>query len=180
MGLIAHLVARRHLLPQEKLAWAGGPALRRAFPPGGVTIEFEKLLLNLFFCGLAIAVLVLLFTRFNTPFFRASPVFYVFPIFPLVFLGVGLRGLLSPIWPRLNVLLKVYAITDQRALVIDLRRSTVSAIEKTHLTEVRSRQTGSTGDVWFVGEASGASAARLEFIGVARVTEVEERAARML
>lgn len=54
------------------------------------------------------------------------------------------------------------------------------ANEKAHLKEVRSRQNGSTGDVWFVGEASGASAARLEFVGIARVTEVEETAARIL
>jgi hypothetical protein len=103
------------LHPGEKLLWVGKPMPLRAMLAGG----------NLF--GAVAAVLMVGFmlfffnsVRFNFSMSRgaSSEIFSLFNLFPLILIAFGLFTVAKPIYDFLMAGRTVYALTDQRALII--------------------------------------------------------------
>lgn len=107
------------------------------------------------------------------------------PWFPLLwggmFILVGACMLLSPLWAYWQAVRTVYAITDQRAILIvaPWRRRTIHSFVGRHLVDIhRVENAGGRGDIVFHREAQsgkpGDSYHDVAFLGIERVREVED------
>lgn len=123
---------RAELRPGESLAWAGQPDPDRIMRSGFRIVLFfvPFTAFSLFWIAAA--------SGFQWP--RWDGGWSLFPLFGLPFLLVGLGGLASPLWLRRKSHSTVYAITSERALVIEgtgsitvksYRPSDIAAIERT-------------------------------------------------
>ncbi|MDX2036365.1 MAG: hypothetical protein SFX72_06915 [Isosphaeraceae bacterium] len=116
----------------------------------------------------------------NTP----APVRIIFPLFGLPFVLIGLGMLSSPWWAARKLRRTDYAITDQRAIIIEpaawgsgysvtsLRPDDINSVTKV----VRG---GGSGDLWlstpevYRGRRGSTSVSRKGFVGIPAVGEVE-------
>ena len=112
----AQLRAQSELQPGESIAWAGTADARRA-----ALTALPATLVGIPFAGFALfwITTALHATRgfSHTPnAFTKS--FSIFPVFGLPFLLVGVGIVLAPLWAYLKGLNTVYAVTNQRVMVI--------------------------------------------------------------
>lgn len=106
------------LHPGEKLLWVGKPMPLRVMLSRGDLIPAVT----------GVAMIVFMLVLFNSIGFGSfssanfdgpgSPVFSIFNWFPLIFVGFGLLTISKPIYEFLMAGRTVYALTDQRAIII--------------------------------------------------------------
>jgi hypothetical protein len=179
-GLSALGAAEKELAPGEKLAWAGRPRAsalaRRASPGFFIGIPFTAF--SLFWVAGA-------YTATQRDGHDVGP-FVFFPLFGLIFVAVGLFMLLSPLRAMARARSTIYAITDQRLLIIEggsSRRVTSFTAGDIQQIERTERPDGS-GDVVFRREIPATrrnsisfngnwGATRIGFFGVSDVRRVE-------
>jgi hypothetical protein len=106
-----------------------------------------------------------------------------FPMFGLIFVVVGLGLLLSPLWAFRKATRTIYAITDQRALIIEpdlWGHAIVQSFEPRQLAYLERHQRGDgSGDLVFRREHRGSGRSHhmvaIGFLAVADVREAEDR-----
>jgi hypothetical protein len=108
-------IAEGQLRPGEKLTWAEFPnpmaLARRDAPMSWIGIPFTAF------------AIFWTWTASHTVERAGSPFLEFFPLWGLMFVVIGLSILLRPLWSALKARSTVYAITDQRALIISGVRS---------------------------------------------------------
>lgn len=105
-----------------------------------------------------------------------------FTLFGIPFVLIGLGVMTSPLWRRRQARRVIYALTDQRALVIEHRRrgTQVRSFSSAAVPSInRFERAGGVGDLVFQeqhvrGRRGSTHVVRRGFIGVPRVREVEE------
>ena len=105
---------RGELDTNETLLWCGQPA------PGSLAIRaLPVTLFGVFFFGFALfwMTMALKATR------HAGAFSIFFPLFGTPFLLVGLAMLLAPLWAAMSAKKTIYAVTDQRAIIMGIGRA---------------------------------------------------------
>ncbi len=132
---------RAELRPGESVAWAAQPNAARYMKTGfAIWLFFVPwTAFSLFWMASA--------SGFRMPSFDRGWDF--FPLFGLPFLLVGIGGLCSPLWMRRKAHTIVYAITNQRAIVIEGAKSiTVKSYPAADISEFeRTEHPDGSGDL---------------------------------
>jgi hypothetical protein len=132
---------RAELKPGESVSWASQPNVDRYMKAG----------FKLWFFFIPWTAFALFWiagaSGFRMPKFEGG--WSLFPLFGLPFLLIGIGGLSSPLWLRRKARSIVYAITNQRALVIEGAKSiTVKSYRVADITDLeRTEHTDGTGDL---------------------------------
>jgi hypothetical protein len=179
-GSTALSVAGKELASGEKLVWADQPragALARR--------EFPKALFGIPFTAFAVFWVFGAWHSTNQSTAHNTP-FVIFPLFGLIFVGIGLITLLSPLRARMKARSTFYAITAERLLIIEGRRShRVTSFIPADIQQIeRTERPDGSGDVVFRREfppsrrnslsfGGNWSATRIGFFGVSDVRRVE-------
>lgn len=113
-----------------------------------------------------------------------SPWFWLFPLWGVPFILVGLNMLTSPYWARRRAWRTTYVLTNQRAVVITAGwsgRTSVRSFEPDTLKDLRrTERADGTGDLIFAAEVSPDSRGRKNqacfgFLAIKDVKNVEEQ-----
>jgi hypothetical protein len=165
------------LRPGEKLLWAEQPL------PGAFTRQsLGKVIFGIPFTAFAVFWMYAAAGGLDHSSHRAHgpPVF--FSLFGIPFLLIGLGMLTSPIWTRRKTLRTLYAVTDQRAIILEI--SIAGAVKSqtfmpAHLTSMtRIERADGSGDLVFeqVLQAAGKGSVTIRrgFIGISQVRQVED------
>ena len=168
-------VATAQLDGGEKLLWSGSPR-----PSQAALSVLPATLMGVPFLGFACFwVTMALHGVSRMP--RTAGPWFLFPLFGLPFVLVGLGMLLSPLWAWLLARRTVYAVTDKRVLIIGgafgRNVQSFTAVELGDFT--RSERADGSGTLWFGWRAAPTrnmtpGRARIGFVGVADVRTVEQ------
>jgi hypothetical protein len=161
------------LRPGEKQVWAAQPLPR----------VFRRQSIGIVVFGIpwtAFAIFWMVAASAGTS--HAPGPFAVFPLFGLPFVLIGFGMLSSPFWMGKQARRTVYALTDQRAIVIKGKLFggvNVQSFEPDRLTSIeRNQLADGTGDLVFERftqrRGSGTSTVRRGFMGIENVRQVEE------
>lgn len=168
-------VAAAEIQPGEKLLWIGRPDPARVGRQSLPMLLFgiPWTLFSLFWMAGASGML---FHGGGPP----GPFNYLFPLFGLPFVGVGIGLLTSPYWAARKARTQVYAVTDRRAMIISGTASrTVASYTQRDMTDiVRTEHANQTGDVVFATQVSRSSnnngtTTRIGFFGIPEAAAVE-------
>lgn len=177
----AQLRAQSELQPGESLYWTGvadpGRAALTAIPAALFGIPFAGF--ALFWMSAAYRGTSAIHKSANNGF---TGVFSLFPLFGLPFLLIGLGIVFAPLWAYLKGLSTVYAVTNQRVLIISGNASrSVKSCTPADIVSVdhRERPDG-TGDVLIRTNAqirtnNSVSQVTLGLYGVSNVKEVAQQ-----
>ena len=174
----ARAAVERELASGEHLIWFDRPRpwalARRDLPKSLFGIPFT-----------AFAIFWVSAAYFGTSHAKESGPFEFFPLFGVPFIAVGLGLLLSPLWSVLKARSTIYAITDERLMIIEgLRIRRVTSYTSADIQQIeRTERRDGSGDVVFrrelpLGRRNSISfgsfnATRIGFFGVADARRVE-------
>ena len=174
----AQQIAQSELQPGESLYWTGAADPRRAalmaLPASLFGIPFAGF--ALFWVSSAYHATSAMSKSSNNSFTKG---FAVFPLFGLPFLLIGLGVILAPLWAYLKGLSTVYAVTNQRVMIISGGNSrTVKSVTPADIVSVdhRERPDGS-GDIAILTTAqtrtnNSVSQVKVALVGVPNVKDV--------
>lgn len=174
----AQQIAQSELQPGESLYWTGTADPRRAalmaLPASLFGIPFAGF--ALFWVSSAYHATSAMSKSSDNAFTKG---FAVFPLFGLPFLLIGLGVILAPLWAYLKGLSTVYAVTNQRVMIISGGNSrTVKSVTPADIVSVdyRERPDGS-GDIAILTTAqtrtnNSVSQVKVALVGVPNVKEV--------
>jgi hypothetical protein len=141
-------VAEAALSAGERLYWVGRPNPLRSM---------RSNLVQPFFGLVWMAVVYFMFTKFssfNSGFhFSNSGFTLIFQLVFFIFLLAGLRMVFSPVWNYFKARSTVYAVTDERAMIINrLPVQSVRSYSARNIQKVERRGSDDEGDVIFGSE----------------------------
>jgi hypothetical protein len=141
-------VAETALSPGERLYWVGRPN-----PMRSMRSNLARPLFGLVWVG----IVYFMFTKFGSfgsDFHLPTSSFsLIFQLVLVVFFFIGLRMLFSPIWNYFKAHFTVYALTDERALIINrLPRKTVRSYSARNFQKIERHGSDQEGDVIFGSE----------------------------
>lgn len=113
----AQMIAQNELQSGESLLWTGVPDPARASRAALLPALF-----GIPFAGFALFWIAGAYRGAHIA-SRGNSVFGFFPLFGLPFLLIGLAIVFSPLWAYLRALSTVYAVTNQRVLIISGTRN---------------------------------------------------------
>ncbi|MFI5372254.1 MAG: hypothetical protein ACHQ52_11915 [Candidatus Eisenbacteria bacterium] len=171
----AEQIATRQLDSGERLLWSGSPT------PGSMALGALPLaLFGIPFSAFAAFWIVTAWTGTRHLSHSAGP-WFLFPLFGLPFLFVGLGVLTAPIWAYFGAAKTVYAVTDRRALIIvGWPRSAVQSFQPADIGDlVRVEGADGRGSLMFgsrawTGNNGMVRTTRIGFVGIPDVRMVEE------
>jgi len=178
--LSALSIAEKELAPGEKVVWADRPR------PGALARrEGPRFLMGLPFTLFALVWMAGAFSATQKASHDAGP-FVFFPLFGLIFVAVGGFMLLSPLRAMAKARSTIYAITNERLLIIEGGRTRrVTSFTAGDIQQIeRTERADGSGDVVFRRELPPTrrnsisfngnwSATRIGFFGVSDVRRVE-------
>lgn len=144
----AQLRAQSELQPGESLYWTGVPDPRRA-----AVVTLPAALFGIPFAGFALFWITMAYRGTQSMSKSANngftSAFNFFPLFGTPFLLIGLGIVLAPLWAYLKSLNTVYAITNQRVLIISgTNTRSVKSLTPLDIVSVDHRERADgTGDV---------------------------------
>ena len=170
----AEQIATRALDPGEHLLWSGSPD-----PGRSATQVLPAALFGIPFAGFAA---FWMYTAYHMT-ARGAHLpggWALFPLFGTPFLLIGLGVILSPLWTYLGARRTVYAVTDQRALIISaVGARGVESFSHDDIGDLSmvERPDGS-GDLFFanrtIATRRGTTSLRVGFVGIPEVRTVEQ------
>ena len=105
---------RSALNPTEKLIWSGQPNAKPSI--GG---SLFRVVGGVFFTMFSVFFVIMTFSVTRDGFSSETPVFsYIFPLCGIPFLLFGVAAICSPYWMWRKAQKTVYALTDERALIL--------------------------------------------------------------
>ncbi|GAB4326827.1 MAG: hypothetical protein OHK0038_00280 [Flammeovirgaceae bacterium] len=108
-------MVRQELKSDEKLLWCAQPTSKRYFRKGLPFFFF-----GIFFAGFAIFWTVMAASITGASSNETNIISYIFPLFGIPFIVVGVGMLTAPLWMAYKVAKETaYLITDQRAILIE-------------------------------------------------------------
>lgn len=171
----AEQIATRTLDPGERLLWSGSPSPNRS-----ATQVLPAAFFGIPFAGFAA---FWMYTAYHMTSRGAHMPggWALFPLFGTPFLLIGLGVILSPLWAYLGAQRTVYAVTDQRALIISSAGARgVQSFSHDDIGDLSmvERSDGS-GDLFFanrsvVTQRGVTSLQRVGFVGIPEVRTVEQ------
>jgi hypothetical protein len=176
MAMLENLDRERELQNEleqdERVLWTGGPA------PGRMAMQCIPIVLF----GVpwtAFALFWMAMAGFGVSQSHESGPFFLFPLFGLPFVLIGIGMLTSPLWASRSAGRTTYAVTDRRAIIVTGGRwRTVKSYWPRDIREIERRQRpDGSGDLLFAWEPYSGSRssrpARPGFYGIPNVQVVE-------
>jgi len=141
-------VAEAALSPGERLYWVGRPN-----PMRSMRSNLTRPLFGLLWTGM-VYFMFTKFSSFGSSFRSSSSGFAtIFQLVLGVFFLIGLGMIFSPLWNYIKARFTVYALTDERALIISrLPSQSVRSYSARNFEKVERRGTDQEGDVIFGSE----------------------------
>lgn len=190
LPLEAETVLRSELNKSEQLIWTGQPLAPRAMQ-GSLLIVLLGVPWTAF--SLFWVVMAIWMARGFTTQASSSPssfpfnlMSFFFPLFGVPFVFIGLGMLSSPYWMRRKAQKTIYALTDERALILSPTwrgEITVRSIPPEHLTNrTRTQNSNGSGSIFFTrvtvtrrraGPDGGTYEVPIGFENITNVREVE-------
>ncbi len=182
------MVVRRQLRTGEQLLWTGRPVSGKALARGSWSEFFFGIPFFAFavFWTVTAASITGGFSRNWAGGFSGSGGLFaiipiIFPAFGLIFVFVGLKMLTKPFREMMKSGSRIYAVTDQRAIIADIGRSTnMRSFPLGEMTAIERReQDDGSGDVMFAEERrsrakGGTYTVRHGFLGVGDARGAED------
>ena len=184
----AVVILQPELRPRERLVWAGFSDAKRH-----ARSALLQMLIGIPFTAFAVFwTTMALGIGGQMPNRGAFPIFWLFPLFGLTFVAVGIALLLSPLWKVWQGRSTVYGLTNERAIILTRwprrRVQSVEFREMSAIERVDYRNSAGRGDIFFFREVSYGWArgwgavpitSRRGFLGISDARRVENELSRL-
>jgi hypothetical protein len=167
-------IVNRQLDPGEGVLWSGAPN------PGRLALSaLPAMVFGVPFTAFAVFWMWTAYSATSRIPSRGGP-WSLFPLFGIPFLFVGLGMLTAPLWAFLAARRTMYAVTNQRALIVGCFLSTtVKSFVHSEIHDIqRVERSDGSGDIYFasrdIATRNGVMHQRIGFLGVPDVRTVEQ------